>query len=285
MSRGYIVIVQNNKKHDYLRMTYALALSLKATQRENSICVCVDEYTKTLITDKHRKVFDHIIDIPWEDEAVESTWKIENKWKYIHMSPYDETIILDSDMVFTHSVDYWWDYLAQKDVWLCTNVKTFRNEEVTNDFYRKKFTSLDLPNVYSNFSYFNKSEFAYDFFRTVEKIMTNWEDVYEQHLCGSGQDWISADIAYALAVKFMDIEELVCDYSIKSYPTFVHMKSHIQNIPKHKISNIWNTDIFSNVADDLTLTVGNFEQIYPFHYVEKDWLTYSIIKKYEGAVR
>ena len=78
-------------------MTYALALSLKATQQENAICVCVDEYTKTLITEKHEKAFDHIVDIPWgrpfEDD---DNLKIHNK-RYIHMSPFDETIILDSD--------------------------------------------------------------------------------------------------------------------------------------------------------------------------------------------
>ena len=43
MSKGYIVIAQNNEEHDYLEMTYALALSLKATQKENAICVCLDE--------------------------------------------------------------------------------------------------------------------------------------------------------------------------------------------------------------------------------------------------
>ena len=69
MSKGYIVIAQNNTEHDYLEMTYALALSLKATQQENAICVCVDEHTKSLITEKHEKVFDHIVDIPWSDIA------------------------------------------------------------------------------------------------------------------------------------------------------------------------------------------------------------------------
>ena len=81
MSKGYIVIAQNNEEHDYLEMTYALALSLKATQKENAICVCLDEYTKSLVQDKHRKVFDHIVDIPWNDDAGTDKWKIHNKWK------------------------------------------------------------------------------------------------------------------------------------------------------------------------------------------------------------
>ena len=40
-----------------------------------------------------------------------------------------------------------WDYLSKKDMWYA-NVKTFRNEDVVDDYYRKKFTQLELPNVY-----------------------------------------------------------------------------------------------------------------------------------------
>ena len=54
MSRGYITIAQNSEDIDYLEMSYALALSLKATQENSNLCVCVDEGTKKLITNKHK---------------------------------------------------------------------------------------------------------------------------------------------------------------------------------------------------------------------------------------
>lgn len=284
MSKGYIVIAQNNDEHDYLEMTYALALSLKATQKENAICVCVDEYTKSLVQDKHRNLFDHIVDIPFGDPTEGSPWKIHNKWKYPYMSPFDETIILDSDMVFTHSVDHWWDFLAQKDLWFCTNVKTFRNEDVTSDYYRKKFTELELPNIYSNFTYFKDREKTYEFFRMVEFIMLNWPVYYDKFLKGIGQDWISADMAYALAVKLLDIEEETCDYDIKDVPTFVHMKSYVQNIDKTKIDSIWTKSIPSDLSDNLEVRIGNFIQNLPVHYVQKEWMTPEKIAMYERAV-
>ena len=284
MSKGYIVIAQNNNEYDYLEMTYALALSLKLTQQENAICVCVDEYTKSLIQDKHRKVFDHIVDIPWGDVSGESNWKIHNKWKYIHMSPFDESIILDSDMLFTKSVDHWWNYLSKKDVWCCTNVKTFRGEDVTSDFYRKKFTELDLPDVYSNFTYFKKTELSFEFFKMVELIMTHWNVYYDKFLKGIGQNWMSADIAFALAVKLLDIEEETCDYDIKDVPTFVHMKSNVQNIPEDKISSIWTNSISSDVLDNLSVYIGNYYQDLPIHYVHKEWMTQDKITKYEKAL-
>ena len=83
MSKGYIVIAQNNDTVDYLEQAYALALNLKLTQTTvNNLTVCVDSKTKKLIKAKHKKVFDSIVDIPWQDDAKDAEWKINNKWKY-----------------------------------------------------------------------------------------------------------------------------------------------------------------------------------------------------------
>ena len=284
MSRGYIAIAQNNEEYDYLKMAYAMALSLKATQKENQFCVCVDENTKLVMKDKYKEVFDYVVDIPWNDDAGSDKWKIHNKWKYPHMSPFKESIILDTDMVFTHSVDHWWDYLSKKDMWVCTNVKTFRNEDVVDDYYRKKFTQLELPNVYSNFTYFKESETTFEFFRMVEIIMTHWNMYYDKFMKGTGQNWMSADLAYALAVRLLDLENEVCDYDIKDVPTFVHMKSFIQNIPQHKISSVWTQSLTSQLSDDLKVRVANYEQSLPFHYVEKDWMTDKKIQQYEKVL-
>ena len=57
MSNGYIIIAQNTDV-DYLRMAYALALSIKATQHENSVCLCVDDKTNDSLEQKHFDVFD-----------------------------------------------------------------------------------------------------------------------------------------------------------------------------------------------------------------------------------
>ena len=66
--------------------------------------------------------------------------------------PHDETVILDTDMIFPTDVSYWWDIMAQKDVWATTKVRTYRGEVVTSNFYRKYFVANDLPKcLYSIF--------------------------------------------------------------------------------------------------------------------------------------
>ena len=59
MSKGYIVIAQNNDTTDYLEQAYASALNLKLTQSTvSNPTVCVDSKTKKLIKDRHIEVFD-----------------------------------------------------------------------------------------------------------------------------------------------------------------------------------------------------------------------------------
>jgi hypothetical protein len=282
MSKGYICIAQNTVDHDYLTMSYAMALSLKATQKTNNICLCVDTPTRSLLTGKHYDVFDEVVVIPFNDDAeYQKFWKIQNKWKYAHMTPFDETIILDSDVVFTENVDHWWGHLSKRDFWACTNVKTFRGENITGDYYRKKFVDSCLPNVYTNFTYFKQSELTYEITRMVEFIMRNWDVFYKQFLQGVGQDWVSADLAYALAIRLLDVENETCDSAIKDVPTFTHMKSFVQNININKINSDWTKSLTSQLSDDLSVTIGNFRQEVPVHYVEKHWMTEEKIKTYE----
>ena len=71
MSKGYIVIAQNNDTTNYLEQAYALALNLKLTQSTvNNLTVCVDAKTKKQVKEKHYEVFDNIIYIPWQDDAL-----------------------------------------------------------------------------------------------------------------------------------------------------------------------------------------------------------------------
>ena len=49
--------------------------------------------------------FDQIIPIPFGDAADDSEWKVENRWKIYHASPYDETIVMDTDMLVLQNID------------------------------------------------------------------------------------------------------------------------------------------------------------------------------------
>ena len=207
MSKGYIVIAQNNDTTDYLEQAYALALNLKLTQSiVNNLTVCVDAKTKKLITQKHKDIFDHIVDIPWLDDAADADWKINNKWKYYHCTPYEQTVILDTDMLFMTDLSHWWEYFTHWDMMATTNVQTYRGETIIDNHYRKTFGPNMLPNVYTAFFYFNKkSNMVNEYFSVVEDIFRRWEYYRDTALVLPKQEFLSADVVYAMAMKMLDI--------------------------------------------------------------------------------
>jgi len=304
--RGYITIAQRSGKINYLRMAYGLALSLKATQSEVPyLTVLVTPGTH--IPKKYSEVFDEVIEIPWGDDAEHHTWKIHNKWKVYHLSPYEETILLDADMIFPTDVSAWWDTLSDRDVWFTTQPVTYSGDPVEIGTYRHAFFENELPMVYTAFMYFKHGEVAHELFRLVESTYHHWLDLFGHYSIRKFPDsllyemkyyrsrdrysWshffknfpanVSGDLAFATATKIMGAENEFTGSGL--FPTFTHMKPGDQGVKPIRPS--W-TEMFSHsLRDDLTLLVGNYRQQYPFHYVEKEWLSTSIVGTLEKAAR
>ena len=60
MTKGYVVLAQNTDTIDYIRQAYALALSLKLSQRSvSNISIITDD----VIPDEYKSVFENIIPI------------------------------------------------------------------------------------------------------------------------------------------------------------------------------------------------------------------------------
>lgn len=283
MSKGYLVLAQNTPNDDYVRLAYGLALSIKNTQlAENKICLATNTPINQ-IPPKYREIFDIIVPIPWIDHARLSKWKIENKWKYYFMTPFDETIILDADMLFPADISHWWETLSKKDIWITDKPRTFKGDIITSMKYRDTFVSNNLPNVYTAFMYFKKTEQAAELFRLTELIFSNWERFYYDYLDETRPKHLSGDVAYALAIKLLGIEN-ECFGQSEYLPSFVHMKGHLQGISEKYITEDWTKHIPTYFADDGTFKIGNYEQTLPFHYHIKEWLTDNMIKSLEQRV-
>lgn len=281
MSRGYLILAQNSKKEDYLKMAYACALSIKNSQSSvTSVCLATD---RPILDEKIKSVFDDIVTIPWTDNAADSKWKIENKWKFFHMTPYDETISLDADMMFPTDISYWWDVLTQKEMWFTDKPRTFKGDIITSTKYRNTFVSNQLPNLYTAFMYFKKTRMTAEVFKMTEFIFQNWEKFYYDYLDETRPKALSGDVAYALAIKLLGVEDEVLGTN-DILPSFVHMKGHLQNIHERFITEKWTDHIPTYFKEDGTFKVGNYEQTLPFHYHIKDWLTQEKIEILEKRV-
>jgi hypothetical protein len=283
--RGFFTIAQNTKDVDYIKLAYGLALSLKHSQSSISQ-LSIGVTPGTTVDRRYRWAFDQIIEIPWGDNAAEKEWKLENEWKSIWMSPYNETIKLDCDMLFFSDIQQWWQNLStQSRPLVCANnVLDWRGNVIYSDYCRKVFTENKLPNIYTSFMYFKKTQETYEFFELAKLITWNWQLFFEAFLEPKTRpEYFSTDVAFALALKILDLDQT--SVSTQTIPTFTHMKSQLQGWNTCGISDNWQEHIPTFLTPTGSLKIGNHLQVYPLHYHIKEFLTNDIIQTFENLVK
>jgi hypothetical protein len=271
--KGYLVLAQNSENVDYVQQAYALALSLHASQ---DTCL-ISLVTNDPVPDEYKTIFDKIIPIPGNDDAANSLWKVENRWKLYHVTPYDETIVFDTDMLVFKSFNSIWDTLSKYDVFFASNVLDFKSNQVVDYYNRKMFNENDLPNLYFGLHYFKKNKPALDFYNTLAFVVANWERVYFDIAPKSKQKWVSMDVSAAIAAKILGIDDSI------THPTFdfrfTHMKANLQGIDP--IPSAWTKVLDYYINSQGNLIVSNIQQTGIFHYVENNFLDSTIISALE----
>lgn len=275
MSKGFLIFAQNTETCDYVEKAYALALSIKFTQAE---ITSVSIVTNDKLSNKHRKVFDKIIEIPWITDKVETTYKAEHRWKLFHITPYEETIVLDADMIFLDDISDWWRYCENFDLKICSRIKNYKQEIIEKDtVHRRAFIDNSLTNPYIALHYFKKTDPALAFYKALEFVINNWEWTYTKFAPVSYQNWLSMDLATAIAIEMTGLYESVAD--VCNPMEFVHMKPAIQNWPV--MFESWQDTVPFVLNSKCELVVGNIKQPKLFHYVEKTFMSTKILSKLE----
>jgi len=277
VDRGFLTIAQNTAEVDYLRLAYAQAMSIKLTMPDSQYCVVVDEDTEKQITDKHRDLFDDIVVLD-EDYAKQDEWKLANEWQVFNLSPYKETIKVESDILFTRSITHWWHAFRLRDIVLSLGTKNFKGDPATSRVYRRIFDANQLPDVYNGLMYFRYSETASEFFDIAEQVFKQWETVKENVLKGFIYEEASTDVVYAIAAKTLGVER--CTLPDCDFINFVHMKNAINDWPDDKP---WDEMIMTEL-DLPMIRINNVNQYHPVHYQDKNWLTDEIIERYEECL-
>lgn len=278
MSKGFILFAQNTEKTDYVKQAYALALSIKYSQTSvNSVSLV----TNSDVPKKYRKVFDQIIPIPWYTEADTSLLAAEHRWKLYHVTPYDETIVLDTDMLLLEDIAEWWHYCRNYDVKFCSRIKNHKLDTVVDRTHRKAFEGNKLTNPYYALHYFKKNDKALEFYRVLEFVCNNWEWCWTTFAPDFYQNWLSMDLAVAVAIEITGEYNYTVDSC--SPLEFIHMKIPLQDWPAS--ADRWQDTIPWVLNNQGDLIVSNIKQTKLFHYVEKDFVTASILNQLEGLER
>lgn len=274
--QGFLTFAQNTDV-DYLQLAYVQAMSIKLTMPGAQYAVIVDSYTLAQVTDQHRRVFDYVIELP-ADYAKDETWKLSNEWQALDLTPFKETIKLESDLIFTRSIAHWWTTFRNRNIVLSQGCKNYLQETSSVRDYRKVFDDNDLPDIYNGLMYFRFSREAAEFFWYAEHIFKNWDYISKTMLTNVRDDKPTTDVVYALAAKIIGVEH--CTIPSVDFINFVHMKSAINGFSK----NIpWYESVMCEV-DLPMIRINNVNQYHPIHYHEKSWVTPDIIAEYERGM-
>jgi len=269
MRFGYLIIVAKDADVDYTKLAYSLALSIKNTQKHgyNDVALVTDDI-EAVSQLKSPWVFDQVIEWDKEKHWDGRSWMDK-------LSPFDYTVCLDADMLFTRDYSHWIEYfIKNSDLYVANKSYTYRGEEVTGDFYRKAFVKNDLPNLYSFYTFFKKdSELAKEFFTLGRYIIKNPNEFKNVFFPDFKPKVVGTDEAFALAAKILDITDEIA-YPLE-FPKVVHMKPMIQNWPWPATK--WSDHVGFYFTLDNEVKIGNYLQSDIVHYVEKQLITDEII--------
>lgn len=271
--QGYFTFAQNSRDINYLELAYYQALSIKQTQKVNKFAIAVDSNTKTLITDTHRCVFDYIIDIVDPDP-----WAMNNEWQVWHLTPFKETIKLESDLLLTNNIDHWWTGMRHQEVCFTTKIRDYEGNVSDAREYRKFFDENYLPNIYTGMYYFRFGNDSLQLFRLAEQIYKNWHIFRDTILKNCREELPSTDVVFAVAAHIFGIEK--CTIPSLDYPSFVHMKGSINRL---SIDENW-TEMYPVDIDGSDIYINFTKQSWPLHYFQKEFINERNRKKLNRSI-
>ena len=271
--QGFLTIAQNSDV-DYLRLAYVQAMSVKLTMPTAKYAVIVDKPTYEQITDKHRRVFDHIILLP-VDYAKNDPWKLANEWQVFNLTPFKETIKVECDILSTRSSEHWWTAFRLRDVVLSLGCRDYQGNPAQSRRYRQVFDDNNLPDTYNGLMYFRYSQLANDFFNMSRQIYANWDFIRDHVLKNCRDERPTTDVVYAIAANNLGVEN--CTLPECNFINFTHMKNAINGWPE---TTPW-PDLVISEFNLPMIRINNVNQYHPIHYQYKEWITDDVVERFE----
>jgi hypothetical protein len=232
MSKGFLIFAHNNEEVDYGKIAVCCSLMLKAHCKNNDVCLVTDQGTidwlkQSLGSDMVNYAFQHVRVLDYKVvKAIQAqrrfrdsmstekslTWLNSTRSSAYEMSPFDETIMIDSDLlVQDNSFDLVWgndeDILINRDV-LTLEYKRPAINEIRLD-------SMGIPMYWATQVYFRKGDRAKQLFDLVDHIRERYD--YYQYVYEFPGKLFRNDYAFSIAIHIMN--GFLENNEIKSFPS------------------------------------------------------------------
>lgn len=197
MSKGVLLFARNNTQVDYVKQAYFLAIRVKEVLGlPTTVVTDSTEYLKTTYTDWDT-VFDRVISVVWKKEdltenttfskteshtykqyhdgtAVQKKLEFKNETRTLayEISPYQETLLLDTDIVlmddsYLHCFNQPYDFLIYDKAYDLAGFRDYSEFDYVSDTGVKFYWATCV--------FFRKTDKNKIFFDLLQHIQENWK--------------------------------------------------------------------------------------------------------------
>lgn len=249
MSRGFILLGINTEE-DRIKYSYATALSIKKCDKDAEICLVVDQGKLDDVPVKYQHAFDYIVELRFGNTAHQDGFHAMNLWQVFHVTPFEQTIYVDSDTIFHNiDIDLLFDCFKHTGFGIPAIGKTYRGSLINPNWNSDLFeyeSHYRLPCNFNNLIYFdNSSELAIEWFKMADPIFQNWRQVYASLFNEKRPPTFSKNILCNIVTHLLDVQNEVAVYYNQLYD--LNLKDQqlwSQDIPSNwtEMLNYWITD-------------------------------------------
>lgn len=212
MSKGVLIFAQNNTEIDYAKIALYAALRVKKYLR---VPISLATDSKDWLLDSQPTagdVFDKIITTTVETDQIKRfhdgtlssrtlTWKNLNRADCFDLTPYDETIVIDSDYLISNSnLNSIWnnkqDFLIYNDSFDLAQWRDQSSFQYLNQW--------SIPFYWATVFYFKKTNAVENFFELIKYIKANWS--YFRSLYSIESSTFRNDFAFSIALHIFGKE-------------------------------------------------------------------------------
>lgn len=267
MSRGVVLFGINNTLVDYVQLCVMASAFVKKNMPGTSVTLITDAssvYTYDL-TDRPplTKFFDHIVKVPgnfkegfannrqYRDtryHSTEASFRNESRSLIYTLTPYDETLLLDSDfLVCNKSLSAVWG--CSEDVLLNAKATGLDHKQLVGEEFR--LNAFGIRMYWATVIYFKKNDRAKMLFDLVEHIRDNW-DFYKLTYDFPGHLFRN-DYAFSIAIHILN--------------GFVEDDSFVASLPDDTILTALDTDQFFKIRtpSDISFFANDRKESWKFH--------------------
>jgi len=266
---GYLLIGTDKSGHDFQRLSYALSLSLHNTQHETPKVSLV---TNKPVPTEWQHLFDQVIIVDGDFN------KVAFRYDMYDLSPYEETIHIESDSIIFNDISHWWEHFRNNNCYLkfARKIVDTYGDTISvekHPSHRTVYKVNCIPyDLRTSIFWWKKDDRTKLFFDKMKDVALNFEEynnIHTPHI----RNPVSFDAVTAMTCAEFGNWQDIRDH--EEVITFCHAKEYVIGYDWTKLN-----EVFTHGGDCF---IDGVKQKDSLHYQTKQWMTDSKLKILEDV--